>query len=432
MLYNKQYDFENITESEALEFVTNNNIDIPLGIVDSKVGEITKSIIQKCASNSNAVFFYNYGEMQKYADEIKEIVPSKNNNSRLIENTNTYYLQDNTVKNENGYWVTSGGAYDDRWENYNCYAYAINRIEQPQFYLSGAYSQYQPGNMSSGTFNANNDISFLANIVKNDLLAIGCTNVILYTSFPTLPSGNEELICVRQGTSDYHFMHYDKTENAWLHKPGGSAVLKYNYTPNNDLLWFIEYSSYGVENIDYSEVYASDIYFIKYTKPSVNINSGNNLTTSLYIQSGKDSVLEVINSTNSNINISLSAGTAISVNLYDDEMDWLNTYSGSNIAFATTGSYKKYYVRVNFSSSTNYGNVSITINHHSHTYSYTSISSTQHRVSCGCGYTSVANHVWTQSSGGIILNVDPNLPNALVKYVCTACGYETNKPPIGA
>lgn len=52
--------------------------------------------------------------MQKYADEIKEIVPSKNNNSRLIENTNTYYLQDNTVKNENGYWVTSGGAYDDR------------------------------------------------------------------------------------------------------------------------------------------------------------------------------------------------------------------------------------------------------------------------------------------------------------------------------
>lgn len=104
----QQYDFENITESEALEFVTNNNIDIPLGIVDSKVGEITKSIIQKCASNSNAVFFYNYGEMQKYADEIKEIVPSKNNNSRLIENTNTYYLQDNTVKNENGYWVTSG------------------------------------------------------------------------------------------------------------------------------------------------------------------------------------------------------------------------------------------------------------------------------------------------------------------------------------
>lgn len=67
----QQYDFENITESEALEFVTNNNIDIPLGIVDSKVGEITKSIIQKCASNSNAVFFYNYGEMQKYADEIK-------------------------------------------------------------------------------------------------------------------------------------------------------------------------------------------------------------------------------------------------------------------------------------------------------------------------------------------------------------------------
>ena len=59
----------------------------------------------------------------------------------------TYSLRYNTVADEDGNWVTQGGAYYDVWENYNCYAFAIDRVEYPQFYPSGVYIQYQPGNM---------------------------------------------------------------------------------------------------------------------------------------------------------------------------------------------------------------------------------------------------------------------------------------------
>ena len=429
----EQYDFENITESEALEFVSEYDIELPSGISDSTIGEITQSIIKRCANDPTVEFVYNYGEMQEYANRIKEVVSQTSNNCGVsVADESTYTLQYNKVKDSNGNWVTSGGAYDNRWLKYNCYAYSINRIEQPQFYSSGIYIQYQPGNMSgSGTFNSSQNISVLASIVKNDLLVMGYTNVVLYTSIPSLPSGNEELICVRQGDLDYHFMHYDKIENAWLHKPGGTAVLKYNYIPNNDTDWYGEYSSNGTEFFDTMVTYDSDIYFIKYNKPTANIQNNTTVNTNLYIQSGKDSILEISNSTNSNFVINMSCSNFMEVDLYDSEMDFLNSYSGTSVVFETTGSYSKYNLRVNYEATSAYGNVSISLIKHNHSYSFTPYSSTQHNCSCSCGLKFKANHVWTQSSGGIILNVDPNLPNALVKYVCTACGYETNKPPMG-
>ena len=428
----EQNNIENLTESEALEFVTKYNIDLPSGISDSTIGGITRSIILECYNNPNIEFIYNYDEMQEYAYNIKEIVSLLLNDYGVsVASTTNYSLQYNKVKNSSGNWVTSGGTYDTRWQNYNCYAYSINRIEQPHYYNTNW--QYQPGDMSgTGSFDNSQSISVLANVVKNDLLAMGYTNVVLYTSIPTLPIGNEELICVRQGQSDYHFMHYDKIENAWLHKPGNTAVLKYNYTPNNSMIWYGEYSFYGSEESNTSLTYDSNIYFIKYNKPLVNISNGNTLSTTLNIQQAKDSILEINNSTNGNISIFLYSGNSISVNLYNDEMDLVNTYTGNNLTFSTTGAHKKYYIRVNFVSSSSSGNISISMSHHSHSYSYTSISSTQHRGSCSCGHSFVGDHIWTQTSGGIILNINELQPNYIVKYVCTVCDYETNKPPIGA
>ena len=229
------------------------------------------------------------------------------------------------------------------------------------------------------------------------------------------------------------FLRYlqDKIENAWLHKTGNKAVLKYNYTPSNNMIWTNEYSYYGSEYSS-TTTYDSDIYFIKYNKPTANIQNNTTVNTNLYIQSGKDSILEISNSTNSNFVINMSCSNFMEVDLYDSEMDFLNSYSGTSVVFETTGSYSKYNLRVNYEATSAYGNVSISLIKHNHSYSFTPYSSTQHNCSCSCGLNFRANHVWTQSSGGIILNVDPNLPNALVKYVCTACGYETNKPPIGA
>ena len=75
----------------------------------------------------------------------------------------------------------------------------------------------------------------LAIYVKEDLENIGMTNVIIQDSIPELIYDNQELICLRVKDEDYHFMRYDKKTNAWYHKPGNSAILRYKYIPSNGL-----------------------------------------------------------------------------------------------------------------------------------------------------------------------------------------------------
>lgn len=126
--------------------------------------------------------------------------------------TYTYTLQSNTVKNSSGNWVTSGGAWNTKWSNYNCYAYSINRSENYPFYSTG--KQYQPGDMSgSGRFYNCEDITDLVDIVEKDLEKMGYTNISSTLSIPTI-TDEQELICIRMGEEDYHFMRYDMETNA--------------------------------------------------------------------------------------------------------------------------------------------------------------------------------------------------------------------------
>lgn len=69
--------------------------------------------------------------MLNFANEIKDNVVYYLNNQNTSLSLSSSSLKYNTVKDLNGNWVTQGGAWNDKWENYNCYAYAINRIEQP-------------------------------------------------------------------------------------------------------------------------------------------------------------------------------------------------------------------------------------------------------------------------------------------------------------
>lgn len=146
-------------------------------------------------------------------------------------------LQDNLVQNANGEWVSSGGKWNSRWLNYNCYAFAIERFEYPSKYATDW--QYQPGQLSQSQVNiSNKSPNFIANVVKTDLVAVGYNESSILIS-PTIPTvnNNQQLICVRTILTDsvfswdYHFMRYDLKTNAWYHKPGTSAVLKYKYTP---------------------------------------------------------------------------------------------------------------------------------------------------------------------------------------------------------
>lgn len=403
------YDFLNISESESLNFIEEFDIEAPVEIRQSSdFASLTQNLIKLSASSRDYRFVYNYGAMQTYAEAIQEVVKryAVYDDVSLLSST-TYELQYNTVKNNRGEWVTSGGAYDTRWENYNCYAYAINRIEQPQFYSSGLYIQYQPGNMSgSGGFSSTISIADFANIIKNDLLAIGYTNVLLSTTIPSIDEG-QELICVRRGDFDYHFMRYDGATNAWYHKPGKTAVLKYNYIPNNNMLWYTEGSLHGLEASG-DTIYDSTIYFIKYDLNDVAV-SGNtsNLSYALNVQAKKDSILKINNSSYSKYySFTISATNSFEVELYDDEMELVESYEGTPVQFYKSLVGNVYYLKLNYSSVRSSGNINIVISAHAHIYTYTS-TGTGHTASCNvCGYVITTSHTYSS-------------------HYCTGCGEYT-------
>lgn len=394
----KDYDFITISEEESIDFVKYHNIDIPKKIENSpNLGKITSDIIKIVANDLDYSFSYNYDEMQLYAENIQELVNNYSSYSYglALLSTYTYTLQSNTVKNSSGNWVTSGGAWNTKWSNYNCYAYSINRSENYPFYSTG--KQYQPGDMSgSGRFYNCEDITDLVDIVEKDLEKMGYTNISSTLSIPTI-TDEQELICIRMGEEDYHFMRYDMETNAWYHKPGLTAVLKYNYMPSNNYIWNNEYSKYGVE-YGPSTTYDSDIYFIRYDKNRVETSyNALNLSYRLYVNAGKDSILEIDNSSyNQYYKFNITSSNSVEAELYDCEMELLETYTGSNIQFYKSMLNDVHYLKLNYVSNSASGNINIGISAHSHSYTYSPASSGHTAICTDCGYTTTLSHVYDQ------------------------------------
>lgn len=409
------YDFANITEEESLQFLEDHNINIPEDFQDySDLGSFVQGIIQLVYSDPSYEFVFNYNVTLDFANEIKSnVIPYLNDQVSVLANASDYSLQYNTVQDENGNWVTQGGAWNNKWKNYNCYAFAINRSEQSQFYPSRR--QYQPGDMSgSGRFSRWISIEKLANIVKDDLLAMGYTGVELSTTIPQINS-DEELICVRRGDTDYHFMKYDLETDYWYHKPGDSAVLRYNDVPSKSAVWYGEASKYGRESLIYYRPawsffkkqmrYDSGIYFIKYHKHKVNLPPmSSSLICGLYIQKGKDVVLEINNENdNQYYEFEINNTNEVTAELYDKDMERLDTFTGTNILFYKSLSKETYYIKLNYVNTSSSGTISTKITVHNHSYTYEQ-ASVGHTATCYCGYTML-------------------LPHEYDYHTCTLCGY---------
>ena len=328
----ESYDFANFTEEEAIAFVEQNNIEIPeefLGLDDFHA--FTLQLIKESYNNPNVEFCFSYNVTQRYAEEIRSTVNSYINSpnfSRVVSRT-TYSLQHNKVMDENGNWVTSGGYFNPKWLNYNCYAYSINRAEQPSYYMQGYTFQYQPGDMcGEGRFADTTTIDELALIVKNDLTAMGYANISLSTTIPTIDS-SQELICVRRCSNyDYHFMRYDIETDSWYHKPGQTAVLKYNYIPSNGIVWYSEYSDMSGEHAP-TFYYDSSIIFITYSKNQINVMSSG--TSTLYINPRKDLFYEINLVYSENHEIKIEAPYNFSYEIYSSEFDLINSGNGTQI-----------------------------------------------------------------------------------------------------
>ena len=361
-----------------------------------------------------------------------------------VASTTGYTLRYSKVMNENGNWVTNGGYYNPKWNNYNCYAYSINRAEQPQFYLSFPYSQYQPGDMCGNMcIRDTTTIDELALIIKNDLISMGYSNISLSSTIPTIDS-SQELICVRRRSSyDYHFMRYDLETDAWYHKPGSTSILKYNYVPSNDILWYGEYSDDSGEHSSFIK-YDSDIVFISYSKNQINVSSDE--TTRKLIQPNKDVFCE-LNFENSGTNkIELNSAYSIEYEIYDENFDVISSGTGTSNVLSLSLDSGKYYLRINFESYTDLHYVDISIHPHLYTNHYeqgseshiayciceeytvqvhnfvvqSSNSASEHQLVCVCGATTTEAHY-----AHIIKPFD----NSLHTVFCE-CGKEWTEPHV--
>lgn len=393
---NNEYDFSNFTEADSMAFVEEQNIEIPLKLQQSDyLSVFTHELVLQSYETPNTPFCFNFVETQSYAEEIRLAVRNCINFTpmSMTASTTSYSLMYNKVKNANGVWVTSNGYYNPKWSEYNCYAYSIHRGEQPNFYDTGM--QYQPGDMSgAGTFDDCYAIDQLANIIRADLVAMGYSNVSLSDTIPAINS-SQELICVRMKyEADYHFMRYDNDTNAWYHKPGTTAVLKYNYVPSNERLWYTEYcDDDGVVHPSTSD-YDSSIVFITYSKNQINVAQNN--TSRKYIEPDKDVFCELNFGAAGHYDINLESTYSFKYEIYDEDFDVISSGTGASIdKCLITSGVSKYYLRMNFVSYSQLYYVDVSIESHSHSYSasQTWLSYTQHRSTCCCGSSTTGPHV---------------------------------------
>ena len=408
------YDFANLTEADAVAFVVQNNISIPEEFLQLEdFPDFTRRLILQAYNNPNDAFCFNYDVTQKYAEEIRTSVILYTNLESVpaIATATSYSLLHNKVMDENGHWVTSGGYYNEKWRHYNCYAYSINRAEQPGFYITG--KQYQPGDMSGvGTFNSCDTINELAEIVRADIEAMGYSSILVS---PTIPSVNssQQLICVRRLSNyDYHFMRYDIDTNSWYHKPGETSVLKYNYVPSNNLLWYSEYSDDKGEHPS-TFAYDSDIVFIRYDKNQINVNAY--ATSRENIQKGKDVFCELNFANSGNCEFSLVSTYSIRYEIYDENFDIICYGNGTDNDFLINMNAGKYYLRINIDVYHSYSQyVDISIHMPSYTHHYDQLSSTQHKAYCECGEYIIQDHNY----------VDYEKTSDTCHTEICVCGYE--------
>ena len=447
------YDFANFTEEESMDFVEQCGIYIPEILLQLEtLPAFTQGLILQIYSNDTISFSFDDIEVQHYAEDIRGAVRMYMGLGLIIPgNLADYCLQHSKVMNEDGEWRTSGGDYDQKWNDYNCYAYAINRREYPAFYSTEndycSRLQYSPGKISGLTEwqTGAGNVYAVANIVRADLAAMGYSVDEPSTEMPQI-NASQELICIRLCYGEYHFMRYDFETDAWYHKPANSAILKYNYTPQEDLVWYLEGSIEGDERLmgDEDDVYNSDIFFITYSKNQINVGS-TEVTTSVSIQPGKDVFYEVNFAVSGFYDIQLTSTYAFMFDIYSEDFTDEDDHKNGNVygedndnsilSNSNSGNFNqsiwfeagKYYLRMNFTSESIATSETIDVSIEVHEHSYDTcvyLNRFSHQCICNCGETKISSHYisgshvgedWVPCAGcGYMLDLENDIYNSIM------------------
>ena len=248
-----------MTESECLAFIKSNGITLPpLYENESSWGPFVKKYITLFENNPDAPIAISYTVTANLAQNIKTVV------NRYYGTTTPLHTATKVVDKPT--WLVNSelyGEWEDNFEQYNCYAYAV---DYPVWVDPGQIKYIEDPSLNILDYSFNIfDVSIedIVNLVKGDLQQLGHQRLYSFESQINTDNlcTNEKIICVRKGYEDYHFMRY--ASEGWLHKPGGTHILKYKYTPSDDRFWTNE-SVYLGHYSDGDTVYDSTIYFISY------------------------------------------------------------------------------------------------------------------------------------------------------------------------
>lgn len=239
-----------MSKSELLETLQAEGLILPedyathVDMAENFVYKYTPMIIEGTINANENPFNYNHSnEMLHNLGSVLNELDFAANYTLFAQEE--YTLQDNTPI----------GSWNDSYDNYNCYAYALERT-----------SGLQPGYLSGDHFSMTMSISAMADVVLSDLDSQGYWGYTTTTKPTSLPDSHFHVIAMRKDNDnvDYHFMRpYSLTLNSWSHKPGRTQPLKWNYSSPNSAIWTNECVYKGMTYAP-DVTYESEIYYIVY------------------------------------------------------------------------------------------------------------------------------------------------------------------------
>ncbi len=212
-----------LSEDECMEFLSQMGVCIPEDLMQpgTDVPGIVKYIFSILDEDPYAPLGVSYVPVSLFEDIQDAVRQYYGLPVTKLPNVAKYSLQYSTLS-----------SWDPSMANYNCYAYVL-----------GKNVWCLPGKFSGQEYDGTDDIFALAAVVQDDLKGdLGYNCVKKQISRPSSASGWENVIAVRKDTNydagkfnDFHFAKL--TSSGWFHKPGGTAVLKFNNPPTNDVIW---------------------------------------------------------------------------------------------------------------------------------------------------------------------------------------------------
>jgi len=300
--------------------------------------------------NPNSIRSSNVGE--RTATLIASEIAARAHSTKAKRSNELMSLMDNYFMDANGNWTDSSYTWywDDDWVNYNCYAYAIPRWDLvPEYYepdvqpYGNPTKWYVPGQFAQDFYYESlATAQDIAERVCEDFEVLGFTNISCFRLPSVLPAlgDDEELIAVRVGFDDSHFMHYCKDDGYWYHKMDVNSILKYKYHLSESRLWYHEaVSCYGAFT-DFDFYYSGEIWLVKYTPVTVAPTFANASHGLAYCENYADTVVAVDVDSPGRLEVSFTNINGFTAILYSPSWDAIDSVTYQPIeASVTPGRY---------------------------------------------------------------------------------------------